>query len=291
MTTLFNATLALADRLGVLRHSFATGGSTTTIVDTSRYEGNDEFLGGTAWIITDAGGASAAPEAEFAYISDWVLASHTFTIDTVTAAVAAGDRYGFTAARYPLDVLTNAINNEIRKYKIEKWDLTSLDIVSAQSEYDLPTGIYKHNLMGVYESTNDDADDNMWVPINYRVEQTATGTQDVLVVESQVVGVDNDIGLHYYDWHDAVYDCDDEIDDLIPLERIISAAAAHCELIRMRTYDSESKLDMEMLKYYRQEAREAASRFPVRYSSKRGNVNEAAGSLQRAARVSVPARA
>ena len=277
MTTLFNATLALADRLGVLRFSTSTGGSTTTVVDSARDEGDDVFNGGTVWIITDAGGASAAPEGEFSRISDWANTDTTFTIDAVTAAVASGDRYGFAAHRYPLDVLINAINNEITKYKVEKWVTTSLDFVTDQSEYDLPSGIYKHNLLGVYESTQDDSNDNQWIPVNFRVEQTATGTQDKLIVGTDNVTAGNDIGLHYYDWHDRVYTASATIDDLIPLERILASAAFQCELIRMRTYSSSDPLDTDMLKFFREDMIRAEAKYPVRYTPKRGNVNLAAG--------------
>jgi len=83
--------------------------------------------------------------------------------------------------------------------------------------------------------------------------------------------------LEYVDWCPAVYDADDEIDDIIPLERILSAAAATCELIRMRTYASGSKLDIEMLNYYHREAEKAELRYPIRYPAKRGSINESAG--------------
>jgi len=285
MSTLFEVSLALADRLGVLRYSTATGGSTSTVVDTTRTEGVNEFDGGTIWIITDAGGLGAAPEGEFARISSWTLTTHTFAISAITA-VGAGDRYGFTAARYPLDVLVNAINSEIRKYKVVRYDSTSLDVVNAQSEYDLPDGIYSHNLIGVYEATVDDADDNRWTPLNFHVLDSAT--QPLLVIDSPA-GVGNDIMLEYLAFHEPVYDCDDVIDDMIPLERILPAAAANCELIRMRTYSSESKLDVDMLQFYRQEAREAEMRYPIRYPAKRGKINEAGASYLRTARVAPPA--
>jgi len=137
MTTLFDATLAVARELGVARQGTATGGSTTTIIDTGRNEVDDAFNGGTAWIVS---ADSAAPEDEYATISDWVNSTGTATISAVTAAVASGDVYVLTTARYPLDVLISAINSELIKYWVPRWDKTSLDVVSGQSEYDLPAG-------------------------------------------------------------------------------------------------------------------------------------------------------
>lgn len=272
--TLFEATLALARKLGVIRNSTATGGTTTTLVDTSRTEGDDAFNGGTIWLIEDAGGASAAPEGEWATVSDFVNSTGTFTVSTMTAP-ASGDTYACATSRYPLDVLINAINNEITKHRIPLYDRTSLDIVSGQSEYTLPSGITRDNLLNVYEETDSDTDDSKPVKLNFNVQSAATGTQHLLVIESREVTAGNDIMLEYLDWCPAVYDADDEIDDIIPLERILAGAAATCELTKMRTTGSATKLGKEMLNYYYREADKAELRYPIRLPAKRGRVNEA----------------
>ena len=275
MTTLFNATLQLATRLKVLRVSTATGGDASSVLDTKRTEANDTFNEGTVWIITDAGGASAAPEGEWARVSDFANTGGDITIATLTAAIASGDTYAVAGGRYPLDVLISAINNEIIKHKIPRYDTTSLDIVAGQSEYDLPVGITGANLRGVYESTSTDSNDNQWTPLSFSVQEAATGTQHVLVIESRNVTDGNDIMLEYVSRLSPIYLCDDEIDDIMPMARILPAAAMQCELIRMRTFDSGSPLDIDMLKVYRDEARQAKAENPIRLPAKRGKVNEA----------------
>jgi len=275
MTTLFNATLQLAQALGVVRVSTATGGDATSILDTKRTEADDTFNGGTAFIITDAGGASAAPEGEFSRVSDFANSGGDITIAAVTAAIALGDTYAVAGGRYPLDVLISAINNEIIKHKIPRYDTTSLDIVAGQSEYTLPVGITGDNLRGVYESTSTDSDDNQWTPLSFSVQEAATGTQHVLVIESRSVGTGNDIMLEYLSRLSPLYLATDVIDDIVPMARILPAAAAQCELIRMRTYDSGDPLDIEMLKFYRDEARQSKLENPIRLPAKRGKVNEA----------------
>lgn len=287
MTTLFSATLALARKLGVARISTATGGTTTTLLDTSRTEGDDAWNGGTIWLITDVGGAGAAPEGEWATVSNFANTGGVFTVSTMTAP-GAGDTYAYAAARYPLDVLKNAINNELMKHRIVLYDTTTLDFVDAQSEYELPTGIRGENLINVYESTVDDSNDNRWTQLNFHVLEAATGTKHTLVIDSRNVSTDNDIMLEYLAWCPAVYDADDDIDDIIPLERILAGAAATCELTRMRTYGSGSKLDIEMLNYYYREAEKAEMRFPVRLPVKRGSVHESG--VAREARVEPPAK-
>ena len=275
MTTMFNAVLELVNMLGTLRVSTATGGDTTSILDTKRLEADDTWNGGSAFIITDAGGASAAPEGEWARVSDFAETGGDITISAVTAAIAAGDTYGVSAGRYPLDVLISAINNEIIKEKIPRYDTTSLDIVAGQSEYTLPVGINGNNLVGVYESTSTDSDDNQWTPLSFSVQEAATGTQHVLVIESRSVGTGNDIMLEYLSRLSPLYLATDVIDDIVPMARILPSAAAQCETIRMRTFDSGDPLDIEMLKFYRDEARQAKLENPIRLPAKRGKVNEA----------------
>ena len=271
-----DATMQLAMRLGSFRSSTATGGSTTTLIDTvARTENDDDWNGGTVWIITDAGGASAAPEGEWAIVSDFVNSTNTLTIGTLTAAVASGDTYGLASARYPLDVLKTAINNELIKHQVIRYDTTSLDIVADQSEYTLPVGIYGHNLVGVYEAVDTDSNDNQWTPLSFSVQEGNTGSQHTLVIHSRDVTAGNDIMLEYRYRLVPLYLASDEIDTAIPLDLILDSAAANCEVIRMRTYGSESKLDIEMLKFYQQEAQLARMRNPIRLPAKRGKVNEA----------------
>jgi len=273
VTTLFDLTLALAGKLGVVRSSTATGTTSTSVTpDTKRTEGLDAFNGGTIWI-TSADGA--APEDEYARVTDFVTTGGVITHSALTVATASGDSYSIATARYPLDTLINAINVELRKFRIPLYDRTSLDIVADQSEYTLPAGIRGENLINVYEETDTDANDSQPVALNWSVQEAATGTQHTLVIHSRNVTTGNDIMLEYLSWCPAVYDYDDVIDDIVPVERILAGAAATCELTRMRTYSSGSKLDIEMLNYYQREAIMAEQRFPIRYPARRGSVLEA----------------
>jgi len=277
MATLFNATLQLAQRLKVLRTSTATGGSTTTCVDTKRTESDDAFNGGTLWLITDAGGASAAPEGEWARVSDWVLSTHTATIGTVTAAIASGDTYGLATGDFPLDILIGAINDELVKHKVVRYDTTSLDFVASQSEYDLPDGIRADNLLNVYESTVDDSNDNRWTPVNWSVQTDVAGSTHTIIIHSRDVSTDNDIMLEYTTFLEPLYLADDVIDDSLPLARILDSAAANARATRMMTRGSESELEIELAKWHRQDAMQARAENPIRRPYKRGNINEAAG--------------
>src|SRR3990167_6302277 len=85
--------------IGLLQYGRATGGSVTTVIDTNRPEEDEpeDFEDGTIIILRDSAGAGAAPEGEFSRVTAYAPGTTTFTTaDTLTAAVASGDRYGVT---------------------------------------------------------------------------------------------------------------------------------------------------------------------------------------------------
>lgn len=286
MTTLFDATMAVARKLGVLRLGTATGGSATTTIDTARIEVDDEFNGGTIWLYeTDD---TLSPQGKWAIISDFVNSTGVITHDTMTDSVEAGDRYGISTARFPLDIIKTAINDEIIKYKAPRYDATSLDVVSGQSEYTLPTGITKSNLLNVYEETVDDADNHRWVPLTFHVQPAASGTAHTLVIDSRRVSVGNDFLLEYMSWCLPLDDATDIIDESIPLPRITVHAAAQAVLIVMQTYSSGNELDMDLWKSLTKQAEEADKRYPVRPANKQGKVLEVGGIKSYGTRFKVP---
>ena len=279
MSTLFQATLQLANRLGVLRTSTASddGGDSTTVKDSKRTEKDDTFNGGALWVITDAGGESAAPEGEWARVSDFVNTDGVITISEVTADVEEDDTYGICAGKFSLDKLISAINNEIVKHKVVRYDRTSLDIISGQSEYTLPAGIRKDNLLNVYEETDSDTSDSKPTPLNFEVQTAAAGSQHTLVIKSRDVTAGNDIMLEYRTALTPLYLASDTIDDSLPLARILDSAAAHARLLSMSTGGAVSKLEIAAIDWHREDAALARAENPIRLPSKRGTVNESAG--------------
>lgn len=222
--TLSDVVLALGQLLGGMAYGVATGGSTTTIVDTTRIEGDDYWNRGTALIVT---AGAAAPEGQFSIISDWVNSTSTATIAAVTATVAAADTYALIPPRWPLEMLKNKINLVLRTIKIPQIDTTSLDTADNQTLHDLPTTIPAHNLRRVWVETMDDADDPQWYEIrDWRVYVQPTGTADKLVIPQWSSGWD--IRLDYVTPHPLVDTYDDEISEAIHVERILYHAALMC---------------------------------------------------------------
>lgn len=106
---------------GLGDYGTATGGSTTTIVDTTKLKSSqfsdDEWVDGWARISKDAGGAAAAPEAEVSPITAYAPSTGTVTFNpAMTAAVASGDEYElwkFPSPRTVIDIIDQCLKNDI----------------------------------------------------------------------------------------------------------------------------------------------------------------------------------
>lgn len=134
MTTTAELLLRTAELLRGLRYGTATGGSTTTLVDTAMLEPDDFFNNGTIWFL------SGNNIGKSAVVSDYSLTSHTFTFATQTAACAAADRYAVLDANYPREALVAALNTALIALGPFDYVDDTLDVVANQEEYTLPAG-------------------------------------------------------------------------------------------------------------------------------------------------------
>jgi hypothetical protein len=248
--TLFNCTYELARALGVVEEGTATGGSTTTIIDTvERLEADDFFNGGTAWILYDAAGAGAAPQGEMSIVTDQALSTNTLTLrSTLTAAVGAGDKYAVARTRYPLNLLIQKVNEALVGVVIEKTDISTVVIANLQTEYSLPSDVIE--LKEVWISTNVDTDDNRWQRVyDWSIQKSATGTANKLIFDHQY-STSTVVKLVYLAYHATLVNPADKLDDSIHINKIIYNAAVGCLLWRKaKVGESDSSLN-ELLNYY-----------------------------------------
>lgn len=135
MTTLAQLTLDVASYLARPYRGAATGGSTTTVVDSALNEPDDYFTGGTIWLLSgNNAGKSAA-------ITTWNNTTKTFTFAAMTLTNAAGNRYAAANLDYPRWLLIDAVNQALRAIgDLPKYD-TSLTTVADQEAYTIPSGI------------------------------------------------------------------------------------------------------------------------------------------------------
>lgn len=193
--------------LGQLTTGLATGGSTTTIVDTTLVGTgkNDDWKDGAAIVLYDAGGASAAPEGEFKRVSAYVDSTGTLTLESaVSSAIGAGDLYGLVSAYYPLRQMVELTNLALRSLgDMPLVDTTTLDTASNQTEYACAVA-WKRRPFRVDIQTNADSNDNRWQRTDgWEYIPAAAGTSGLIVFKSQPDD-GYDIRVWYYDQHGRV---------------------------------------------------------------------------------------
>lgn len=135
MSTLADLTLSLARKITDVIEGTATGGSTTTLIDTSQLTSfaDDYFIAGTVWFLsTTLSGVTAT-------ISDSVQSTGTLTFAT-QSATASGVRYALANEKFRRSYLRQFINSALRDIRFPKVDDT-LTIVLGTTEYVLPTGV------------------------------------------------------------------------------------------------------------------------------------------------------
>jgi hypothetical protein len=122
--------------LGQLNVNLATGGSTTTIVDTTQTDGDDDaWKDGAAFIVNTTDGLT--PIGQFQRVSAFVAATGTLTVDTAfSTAIAAGDTYGLVGSYYPLRQMIKSVNDALRSLgDVDLTDTTTLDTADSTTEY------------------------------------------------------------------------------------------------------------------------------------------------------------
>ena len=227
--TVSNALRETMLRLGQLNVSKATGGSTTTIVDSTLANENssdDDWNDGWAVIIRDAGGAAAAPENEFQRISDFVASSGTSTVDTAfTVAPASGDVYGFVSPQFPLQTMIRLLNTALVELgDVPLMDTTTLDTAANQTEYAASLVWKRRRPYRIdIQGRTGDANDNQWEEIlDWEWIPAAAGSTGLIIFKGQPVS-GRDIRIWYQDAHPAVNAYSDAINERYEPELVVRA--------------------------------------------------------------------
>lgn len=229
MTTLSKVMERAWRELGHLTDMIATGGGTTSIVVNSAeniYSSDDQLNGGTAIVTRDAGGAGAAPEGEFAVISDYVASTKTWTIGTLTAGVASGDTVGMVKPKIRLAQMKAAVNDGLANLGTISLVDTSLTTASDQTEYALPTALKIKRLVDVLlQGQTDSANDNQYYSIKGLIQDfpAAPAATGLLVFNSQPES-GRTIKIVYEGEHPTLADFDDVVSETVQEELAVAAA-------------------------------------------------------------------
>ena len=220
-------------RLKVARMSKATGGSTTTIVDTklAEYLGDsneaDYLNNWTAIIVKDAGGAGADPEGKFDTISDHDGINTITLPNSLTTAVAVGDTYMYISPDFPLLDMIEVVNDAL----VSLGNIAAVDISLAsaanQTEYSLPVALKGNQLLNIeVQGITTDSNDNRYYQVsNWSITPAVPGTAATLLLPQLASGYT--IRITYLGMHPRVSAYADYISEYIHPEVAAAACVAH----------------------------------------------------------------
>ena len=219
--------------------TLATGGSTTTLLDTKLADEladsneDDIFNGGTVLVLEDAGGASAAPEGEFSRVTDYVASTTTLTFSpAMTTAPAAGDRVIIVPPDFPLYDMIEVVNDALKYLtRIPRYD-ESLTTTNNQTEYTLPLALKGARILDVeVQGITTDANDNRWQPVpNWREGFAAAGSTGTFILSQYASGYI--VRITYLGEHPRVDAFDDYIDEFLDRNLVHACVFAHVLLCK-----------------------------------------------------------
>jgi len=216
--------------------SIATGGSATTIVDTSlatRF-GTNAFKKHLFFISKTTDGA--APQGQFGILptAHYVASTWTFTIPTVTAAVGAGDIYTIMKPTIELYEMLSQINIGMALLPPVRLSDTSLTGTVNTLEYTLPVATKGYPIQEIWIGN---ATDGYKQNTDYRVRPATGGSTETLVFGSQpgydsTTASNETINIIYLGKQTTLSTYSDTISEKYPDELVISA----CVYTALRYY-------------------------------------------------------
>lgn len=212
------------------RISTATGGSTTTIVDSKLIDylgdsNEDDILnGGTVILIKDTGGAGAAPEGEIRYISDYTSETGTITFEAMTAAPAASDTYMLVSRDFPLYDMLEVVNDALAYLgQVAPTPDTSLTTVVSQTEYTLPIAMQGAQILDV---TYQDSGNDRNIPVDgWKLKPATAGSTGILVIPD--IGASRTLEVTYLATHPKVSAYSDYISKAVYPDVAVRSFVAH----------------------------------------------------------------
>lgn len=211
--------------LGLGASHLLTGGSTTTAV-VGRFVNEetppeDDFCINWTLFADEADGA--APEGEFGNITNYDAGTYTFTCDTLSAALASGDRILICRPTISLSDMLSAVNTALTELDAIPLVDTSITLDSETQTYSLPANVVK--VLNVEYIVSGDTERQKLM--GWRVNPPATvSSQATLYVEAPL---DATAYVTYQGIHAAVNAYGDTVSTTIPLQLLV-AQTAHCAL-------------------------------------------------------------
>jgi len=277
MTTLSDILQEVLINLGDFREGMATGGTTATVVDSTLGGVDDDYNNGTVFITYDAGGAAAAPEGQFAQVTDYTADTGTITCaaSSFTVSPAAGDYYGVSTRDWPLYKLISLVNNALNGIGlITLTDTTTLDTAASQTEYACATD-WKHSepIRIDLQRNTADSDDNRWKMLDrglWEYIPAAAGSTGLIVFWDQPIS-SRGLRVWYRDYHPAVRTYSSTIYEAIHAEHLVWETVYRALRWRKGMQDAPSGIE-DMLREADQRRLEYGLKFRPRQEKRRGKL-------------------
>ena len=252
MTTLFQVLLDVARTCGVLVSGTATGGSTTTLIDTKRLEQDDYFNGGTLFFRSGTGLINTT-----ATVTDYAQSPGKFTFAAQTA-VSSGVIY--SASNQHRDTLVQAINLALIHMGPYTAINTDVTLVKNTLEYALPTGI--SNVVRVEAPIIFDTANQL---LAYNKQYHWEEDSGVLRLKYPISGeYDEPLRIYYNTYHSEVVDDDDEISPLFNRQRLMWSAAYFFEYERMQYTGNADQKETLLMQTASMREMQMAQTYPVK---------------------------
>ena len=212
--------LRLFDDLGELQpYGIATGGSSTTLLDSGIGGSDDDWIGGTVFVVeADA----TAPEGQYGEVTAYAAATGTLTfaatgINGISSAPAALDEYALASDKYHLDKARSFVNRGlVRMGDVPKTDET-LTTAASTTEYTIPAAA-RWGLRRVYIAQYATANNERWV------ENTTWRQEASILIFRRQPPVSRTIKLVHLGPHTRLAAYSDTLDANVALNRAVAEA-------------------------------------------------------------------
>jgi hypothetical protein len=215
MATLATVMLNAARILTEVRNGTATGGSTTTLADSTCTDPDDFYNGGIIWFLSGNNSGKTAT------VTDFASSTGTWTFAAQSGACASGNLYAVMRGMYTRDDLKTAVNSVLAELGEVIQINSALIPVSNQLSYSLPA----------------------WVKGVRRVELVTSGVPEISFFWKEINGnlyfdsgheptSDQTVNLIYAGEHAAVQADSDTVSDYIDASYLAWATAFYAALKR-----------------------------------------------------------
>lgn len=206
--------------------TLATGGTTTTVIDTKLVDelgdGNEDdiFNGGTVIVIEDTGGV--APEGEFSRITDYEALTTTATFSpALTVAPASGDRVLLAPPDFPLYDMIEVVNDALEYLGNIPLVDTSLTVAGGTTDYTLPIALKGRRIVDVVQKDGED-----YYPVSgWKIIPATAGTAETITIPQLTEG--DTLYIHYLGKHPRVDAYDAPISEYFDADLVHAAVFAH----------------------------------------------------------------